>query len=108
MTPSSTSSSRFRQRSSVDFPDPDEPIRQITSCGMDGEVDVLQDHLVAVGLAQPGGLEQRGVASACRAAGHGPTPASSRRRARRVSQSVKRVNGTVRTTKQIAASVSDE
>ena len=33
IVPASTRSSRFTQRSSVDLPDPDAPIRQMTSCG---------------------------------------------------------------------------
>ena len=42
ITPSSMSSSRLRQRSSVDLPEPDDPIRQITSCGSTVEVDVAR------------------------------------------------------------------
>ena len=41
-----------RQRSSVDLPDPDEPIRHTTSRGLDGQVDVGEHHAVAVRLAQ--------------------------------------------------------
>ena len=39
IVPASIGSSRFTQRSSVDFPEPDAPIRQTTSCSRDVEVD---------------------------------------------------------------------
>ena len=37
--PASIGSSRLTQRSSVDLPDPDAPIRQMTSCVATAEVD---------------------------------------------------------------------
>ena len=70
-TPSSISSSRLRQRSSVDLPEPDDPIRQTTSCGVDGEVDVVEHDLVAVGLAEVGHLQERvGHRAPCRSRSH--------------------------------------
>ena len=60
MTPSSISSSRLRQRSRVDLPDPDEPIRQTTSPGATREVDVVEHHAVAVRLAEALDLEEGG------------------------------------------------
>ena len=72
---------------------PAEPIRQITSCGVDVEVDVAQHHLVAVRLAQVVDPQQRrSSATAVRGAEH-----------ERSSQSVKRASGTVMTTKKAAA-----
>ena len=87
------SSSRLRQRSSVDLPDPDEPIRQTTSPRRDREVDVGEHDLVAVRLAEVRDLEQR--------LGHS-APARSRSAIRRCSQSVNRASGMVRTTKKPA------
>ena len=57
--PSSMSSSRSRQRSSVDFPEPDEPIRQTTSPVATVSDDVVEHHAVAVRLAQAAHLDDR-------------------------------------------------
>ena len=96
ITPSSICSSRLRQRSSVDLPEPDEPIRQTTSCLVDREVDVGEHHPVAVGLAELGHLEE---------SGHN-APARSRSIQRRWSQSQSRASGTVITTKKPATTTS--
>ena len=92
MVPSSMSSSRFRQRSSVDLPEPDDPIRQMTSCLLHRQRHVVEDDPVAVRLAQTADLQER----AHRA------PARSRTSIRRPSQSVNRASGIVMTMKKHA------
>ena len=67
------------QRSSVDLPLPEAPMRQTTSCRADRQVDAVEHDLVAVGLPQSLDLQ------------HGPAhraPARSRSMKRRPTWSV--------------------
>ena len=59
MHPPSTFSSRLMQRSSVDFPEPDAPIRHTTSCSFDRHVDAAQHPVVAEALLDALDLEVR-------------------------------------------------
>ena len=59
MTPSSMSSSRFRQRSSVDLPEPGRADQADHVVRLHGERDVVEHDAVAVRLAQVRDLEQR-------------------------------------------------
>ena len=86
------------QRSSVDLPEPEAPIRQTTSCSADREVDAAQDLQVAERLVQA--LDQRGRAST--AARH-RAPAARWRRSRATSQSVNRASGIVISTMKTSA-----
>ena len=91
--PASIGSSRFTQRSSVDFPEPDAPIRQTTSCSATRQVDAAQHLDVPEGLVHA--LDEQRLAHAIRlrvAADRGAT-----------SQSVNRASGIVKATKSNAA-----
>ncbi len=59
------------QRSSVDLPEPEAPIRAIASCSRDGEVDPPQHLALAEGLGDAADLED-GAAGAHRTAPSGP------------------------------------
>ena len=52
MSPLVGVSNRFTQRSSVDLPEPDAPMMEITSPFFDIKVDIAQDFVRAKGLAQ--------------------------------------------------------
>ena len=93
MRPASTGSSRLTQRSSVDLPEPEAPIRQTTSCSATLEVDPAQ-HLV---------LAERLVHALDRDGAHATAPGRRLRRSRATSQSVKRASGIVIATKSVAA-----
>ena len=58
--PASIGSSRLMQRSSVDLPIPDAPIRHTTSCSATLEVDPAQDLELAERLVEP--LDREGSA----------------------------------------------
>ena len=94
--PASTFSSRLMQRSSVDLPEPEAPIRQTTSCAADVEADVGQDLVLAEGLGDVLDLDEALVAHAA---------ARSRNSRWRIRLSVKRASGIVRITKNTAATV---
>ena len=84
------------QRSSVDLPEPDDPMRQTTSCSATVEVDAAQDLEVAERLVQAldpeGALRRTSIRRV-------PPGARPRARSRATSQSVNRASGIVTTMK---------
>ena len=93
--PASIGSIRLTQRSSVDLPEPDAPIRQTTSCSATARSIPRSTSTAPNDLRTPSSSEQRRSSrrpAACR-----------RRRSRRISQSVKRASGIVIATKSSAA-----
>ena len=97
MLPLSIGSSRLMQRSSVDLPEPDAPIRQITSCSStDRSMPFSTSSL-------PNDLCTSLQTSAGAAVAHTRPPAIWRLRSRAISQSVSRACGIVISTKKNAA-----
>ena len=82
-----TASSRLRQRSSVDLPEPDAPIRHTTSCSATVRLDLVEHRVLAEALGHVLDLHE------CRI-GHAVRSASSRSR-RSIRPSVKRASGIV-------------
>ena len=64
ISPPSIGSSPLMQRSSVDLPHPEAPIRQTTSCSLDGQVDAVEHLVIAEALVDPPQLEEAGVLGA--------------------------------------------
>ena len=97
MLPRLIRSSRLMQRSSVDLPEPDAPIRQITSCSStDRSMPFSTSSL-------PNDLCTSVQTSAGVGGAHTRPPAICRLRSRAISQSVSRACGTVISTKKNAA-----
>ena len=94
--PASTFSSRLMQRSSVDLPEPEAPIRQTTSCAAMSRLDVRQHLVLAERLGDVLDLDEALVAH---------WAARSRSSRWRMMLSVKRASGIVRITKKTAATV---
>ena len=92
--PAVTGSIRLMQRSSVDLPEPDAPIRQITSCSDTARSMPRSTSALPKLLRTP---------SISRAAVAHPCPANWRRRSRATSQSVNRASGIVISTNSAAA-----
>ena len=84
------------QRSSVDLPEPDAPIRHTTSCSATRQSIPRSTSFFPNDLCTPS-------TESCGLGAHASPPACRRRRSRSVSQSVKRASGIVSRTKKNAA-----
>ncbi len=109
--PLSMGSSRLMQRSSVDLPEPEAPIRQMTSWAATDRLMPLSTSLVPKDLCRSSirmawAAAGRGCARRLDlGAAHAVAPASRRRRSRSISRSVNRASGMVRIRNKIAATV---
>ena len=93
--PESIGSSRLMQRSSVDFPEPDAPMRQTTSCSASARSIPRSTSVLPNDFRRP---------SICERA-HASLPACCRRLSRATSQSVNRAIGIVSAMKMIAVAM---